>query len=71
MKNREGGKVKNRTIANLSACTAGQIRAMKLALKHSDDLTTLGLLSESVELEEGSSIGAVWSVYQVSKRLGI
>jgi hypothetical protein len=29
---REGGKVKKRTIANLSHCTAGEIGAIKLAL---------------------------------------
>jgi hypothetical protein len=31
----------------------------------------LGSLKESVELEEGLSVGAVWAVYQVAKRLGI
>ena len=68
---REGGKVKKRTIANLSQCTPGEIAAMKLALKHKDDLMVLGSFKESVELEEGGSVGAVWAVYQVGKRLGI
>jgi transposase len=68
---REGGKVKKRTIANLSHCTAGEIAAIKLALSHKEDLTVLGSLKESVELEEGLSVGAVWIVYQVGKGLGL
>jgi transposase len=68
---REGGKVKKRTIANLSHCTSGEIAAIKLALKHKGDLTVLGSLKESVELQEGLSVGAVWAVYQVGKGLGL
>jgi hypothetical protein len=68
---REGGKVKKRTIANLSHCTSGEIAAIKLALRHKEDLTVLGSLKESVELQEGLSVGAVWVVYQVGKGLGL
>ena len=68
---RECGKVKKRTIANLSHCTAGEIAAIKLALRHKEDLSVLGSLKESVELQEGLSVGAVWAVYQVGKRLGL
>lgn len=68
---REEGKVKKRTIANLSNCAPQEIEAIKLALSHKDDLGALGALSESVELQEGMSVGAVWSVYQVAKELGI
>ena len=68
---REDGKVKKRTIANLSNCTPQEIEAIKLALTHKDDLGALGALSESVELHEGLTVGAVWSVYQVAKELGI
>jgi len=68
---REGGKVKKRTIANLSHCTSGEIAAIKLALKHKGDLTVLGSLKESAELQEGLSVGAVWAVYQVGKGLGL
>ena len=39
---RENGKVKKRTIANLSECTPEEIAAIKLALKHKDNLTVLG-----------------------------
>ena len=65
------GKVKKCTVANLSHCTPGEIAAIKLALRYKEDLTALGSLKESVELEEGLSVGAVWAVYQVGKRLGI
>ena len=67
---REEGKVRKRTIANLSNCTPQEIEAIKLALSHKEDLSALGALSE-VELQEGLSVGAVWSVYQVARELGI
>ena len=68
---REDGKVKKRTIANLSNCTPQEIGAIKLALNHKEDLGELGSLSESVELQEGLSVGAVWCVSQVARELGI
>ncbi len=68
---REGGKVKNRTLANLSHGTPREIEAIRLALAHKADLTVLGSLPEAVEVREGLSIGAAWLVYQVVRRLGI
>ena len=68
---REDGKVKQRTIANLSNCTPQEISAIKLALNHKDNLGVLGSLSESIELKEGLSVGAVWCVSQVARELGI
>ena len=68
---REDGKVKKRTIANLSNCTPQEISAIKLALNHKDNLGVLGSLSESIELKEGLSVGAVWCVSQVARELGI
>ena len=67
---RVGGRVKKSTIANLSGCTPEEIAAIKLALKHKDDLAEIGSL-KSVELQEGLSVGAVWTVYQMAKRTGI
>jgi len=63
--------VKNRTLANLTHCKPEEIAAMRLALKHKDDLSALGSLKEDVELKEGSSVGAVWAIYEVAKGLGI
>lgn len=68
---RENGKVKKRTIANLSHCKPEEITAIKLALKHRDNLSVLGSLRDSVKLQEGLSVGAVWTVYQVARELGI
>ena len=56
---RENGKVKKRTIANLSHCKSEEIAAIKVALKHKDDLSELGSLKESVRLQEGLSVGAI------------
>ena len=68
---REDGKVKNRTLANFTHCKPEEIRAIELALRHKNDLSTLVSVNESVELEEGLSVGAVWTVCQTAKRLGI
>lgn len=68
---REGKKVRKRTIANLSKCTPSEIFAIKLALQHKDDLGALGSIKESVNIQEGLSVGAVWTVYQVARGLGI
>jgi hypothetical protein len=68
---RENGKVKNRTIASLTKCNPQEIAAIQLALEHKDDLTVLASLRDSVELQEGPSVGAVWIVYQIAKCLGI
>jgi len=68
---RQGSVVKNRTIANLSHCKPEEIAALRLALEHKDNLAELGSIAESVRLQEGPSVGAVWTVYTVGKRLGI
>ena len=68
---RKGGVVKNRTIANLSHCKPEEIAAVRLALEHKGNLAELGSIGESVRLQEGLSVGAVWTVYTVAKRLGI
>jgi len=68
---REGGKVKNRALANLSKCKPEEIAAIRLALKYKNDLAVLGSMKDSVEVREGLSVGAVWTVYEVAKRLGI
>ncbi len=67
---RQEGKVKSRTIANLTHCDPGEVAAIRLALKHKDDLTVLKSLNE-IEIEQGLSVGAAWLVYQVAKEIGI
>jgi transposase len=68
---REEGKVKHRTIANLSRGSPEEIEAIRLALRHKQELAALGTLKDSVQLQQGPSIGAVWLVYQVARQLGI
>ena len=68
---REQGKVKHRTIANLSSCTPEEIAAIRLALGHKHHLAELVNLKDDVRLEQGLSVGAVWTVFSVAKRLGI
>jgi len=68
---RENGKIKHRTIANLSKCSEQEIAAIRLALKHKKDLTKLAAASEVVSLHQGLSVGAVWLVFDIARELGI
>jgi transposase len=70
---REGKHIRHRTIANLSQCSAEEIAAIRLALRHKknlSELTTIGK-GHSFSQEQGLSIGAVWSVYDMARQLGI
>src|SRR5262250_599372 len=67
---REGGKVKNRTLANLSPCTPQEVEAIRLALQHKDDLAVLRPFY-TAPMREGRSVGAVWVIYDMARRLGI
>jgi hypothetical protein len=68
---RANGKVLHRTLANLSHCSAAEIEAMRLALRHKEDLEHLGTIQDAITLQQGMSFGAVWTVYHVARRLGI
>ncbi|MEW6215763.1 MAG: IS1634 family transposase [Nitrospirota bacterium] len=68
---REDGRVKNRTIANLTHCNPKEVMALQLALEYKDDLTVLKSLKDDVELKQGKSIGVCWVVYAVAKQLGM
>jgi len=68
---REDGKIKKRTGASISYCTSEEIAAIKPALRHKDDLFSPGSLKESVALQEGLSVGTVWSIYHTAKKMGI
>jgi transposase len=67
---REGGKIKHRTLANFSGLSDEVIAAMKLALKHKDDLSALVNVKE-VEATQGMRIGAVICLQVLAVRLGI
>ncbi len=68
---RENGQVKKRTLANLSACSTEEIEAIRLALQHKHDLVHLDSLDNTLTIKQGSSLGAVWLVYELARRLGI
>ncbi|HXZ15436.1 MAG TPA: IS1634 family transposase [Roseiarcus sp.] len=70
---REDGKVKHRTLANLTHCKPEEVEAIRLALKHKGDLGRI--LSSAVEggpeLKQGPSVGAVWVLSQLARELGV
>src|SRR2546429_4871283 len=68
---RAHGKVLHRTIANVSHCSEAETEAMRLALRHKEALEHLGTIQDAITLKQGMSFGAVWTVYQVARRLGI
>ena len=70
---REAGKVKHRTIANISRCSHEEIDAIRLALKHKRDLTRIVAAAGNVALGliQGPSVGAVWLLWQLARELGI
>ncbi|MCP4985299.1 MAG: IS1634 family transposase, partial [Colwellia sp.] len=68
---REDGKVKHRTIANLSRCSEEEIKAIKLALKCKGDLTKLGSFQDNFHSKQGLSIGAIFLIKTLADRLHI
>ena len=68
---RDNGRVRHRTIANLTGCKDDEIEAIRLALKHKGDLASLGHLRDDLTIQQGLSIGAVWTLSTVAKRLGL
>lgn len=67
---REEGKVKKRTVANLSNCSEQEIAAIQLALKHKGSLSSLECRNNPI-IKEGLSVGGIWVVYEIAQRLGI
>src|SRR6266581_1373314 len=68
---RANGKVLHRTIAHGSHCSTAEIEALRLALRHKEDLEHLGTIQDAITLKQGLSFGAVWTVYHIARRLGI
>ncbi len=68
---RDNGRVRHRTIANLSRCSTQEIEAIRLALKHKGDLTQLGSLKDDLRIQQGLSVGAVFALSTLARRLGI
>jgi hypothetical protein len=67
---RDGDHVRKRDIANLTHCDPKEVAAIELALRFKDNLTALGSL-DKIQLSQGLSVGAVWTVFEIARRLGI
>jgi transposase len=68
---RENGKVKTKTIANITHCKPEEIEAIKLALKYKDNLSVLKSVKEDIKIKSGLSIGSTYLIYDIAKRIGI
>jgi transposase len=68
---REGKKVKKRTVGNLTNCSEQEIAAIELALRHKGTLTDLEYAQNKPTIKEGLSVGGVWVIYEMARRLGI
>jgi len=67
---RENGRVKHRTVANLSSCSQKEIEAIRLALKHKEDLSELTPAAE-IKAKSGIRLGAVFFLKEIAKRIGL
>src|ERR1017187_4640035 len=67
---RDGAHFRKRDIANLTHCDPKEIAAIELALQFKGNLAALGSL-DKVQLSQGLSLGAVWTVAETARRLGI
>jgi hypothetical protein len=68
---RANGQVLHRTIAHGSHGATAEIEALRLALHHKEDLAHLGTMQDAIPLQQGVSVGAVWTVSHVARRLGL
>jgi hypothetical protein len=82
---RENGKVRHRTLGNLTGCSAGEIEAIRLALRHKEKLAELldrlqpqaapvappPQAGPDAPFAQGPSVGAVAALAALAKELGI
>ena len=62
--------VKKRTLLNLTKYPPQTVEAFELVLKHQGDLSVLAAMSD-IALSQGPSVGAVFTLVEVARRLGI
>ena len=67
---RDGDHVRKRDIANLTHCDPKEIAAIELALQFKGNLAALGSL-DKIQLSQGPSVGAVWTIVETARRLGL
>jgi transposase len=68
---REKGKVRHRTLANLSRASDEEIQAIKLALKNKHQLEQLGNIDQDIDVKQGLSLGAVMTLWQLAQKTGL
>ena len=68
---REQGKIKHRTVGKISAGSPEEIEAIRLALRHKHELTSLSSARVAVQLEQGAACGAVLTLLALAKELGV
>jgi transposase len=68
---REDGKVKNRTIANLTNSDPKDIEAIKFALKNKSKMSKLENVPGLIDLKQGQSVGSIYLLFQLAKSIGI
>lgn len=66
---RDGKKVKKKTIANLSSCSEAEISLLQTFLKQKNGFCEPG--ESGFRMLQGKSIGSVYVLYTIAKRLGI
>lgn len=69
-RDKASGKVRHHTIANLSHYPEEEIEAIKLALKHKDNLASLGSIKD-LKTRLGMRIGVVYTLKTVAERVGL
>ncbi|MGC8630754.1 MAG: IS1634 family transposase, partial [Thermoplasmata archaeon] len=67
----ENGKIKHATIANISKCSPEEIQAIRLALKYKGNISDVLKDSDEIQVTQGLSVGAVFSLYKAAQDLGI
>lgn len=67
----EQGRPRKRVVANLTRCPPEQVKAIEWALKNPDQVSLAQAGQGQLKVREGKSIGAVWAVREVARRLGI
>ena len=68
---RQNGKVRKRTVANISHCHDDVITALQIALRNVDKMEAVLTGQAEPELCHGKSVGAVFAAVEIARRIGI
>jgi hypothetical protein len=68
---REDGKVKKRTVANISNCSDESVAVLQFALRHTDNLPEILSNHAKIDMSHGKSVGAVFVAAEIARRTGV